>query len=232
MPAKITERASDIGAIDQWDGGLSWIAHPDEIMERASHGLRTPEGVWLVDPVDGGNLDAILEDIGEVAGVVVLSNHHSRDAEDIASRHGVPVSLPEAMNEVPIDDTADVARIDDHLPGTEYEVLTVAQSTNWYEFGLYDGETLVVPESVGTAEYIRVGAEPLGVMTMRRLTPPRASLSGIEPERILVGHGPGLFQDASAALAAALKTSRRRLPRALLENGPSQLRTVTAAIRS
>jgi hypothetical protein len=47
---------------------------------------------------------------------------------------------------------------------------------------------------------------------MLRLTPPRAALSGIDPARVLVGHGAGVFDDAAAAIRDALDGSRRNAP--------------------
>lgn len=227
----MTERATEPRAIDRFEGGIGWLAHPEEIMERAGHALATTAGVYLIDPVDAGGLDDLVAELGEVAGVVQLSNHHTRNGPAIAKRHGVPILAPRGMT---LDDVGDtpVERIEGHLPGTAYRVLPVAVGTTWQEFALDDGETLVVSESVGTAAYFRVGDERLGVILLRRLTPPRDALGGLEPDRILVGHGTGVFRDAPAALADALAGARRRFPRALIENGPSQVRTVTAALRT
>lgn len=231
MPAKVTDRADGYREIDRWADGVGWIAHPGEIMERASHALATDAGVFLVDPVDATGVDDLVAEFGPVAGVVVLSNHHSRDAAAFARRHDVSVYLPAAMTDVPTVD-APVERIEDGLPGTDYDLLQVAVGTGWQEFALWDGETLVVSESLGTADYVRVGDEPLGVMTLRRLVPPRDALAHLSPERILVGHGSGVFEHATPALCEALVYSRRRFPRALLENGLRQLRTVAAALRT
>ncbi|QLD90964.1 hypothetical protein HWV07_18695 [Natronomonas salina] len=233
MPAKVTDPATGYEEIDRWNGGVGWIAHPEETMERASHALATDEGVWLVDPVDADGIDDLLGEFGEVAGVVVLSNHHTRDAAVFANRHGVPVTLPASMTDVAGSLDAPVAYLD--VGGTvgDYELLEVADSgPAWREYALYDGETLVVSESVGGADYLRVGDERLGVMLLRRLTPPREAFADLSPERVLSGHGPGVHEDAAPALAEALTYSRRRFPSALLANGRSQLRTVAAAIRT
>lgn len=232
MPAKVTDRASGYREIDRWEGGVGWIAHPDETMERASHALATDAGVFIVDPVDAAGVDNLVNEFGDVVGVVVLSNHHTRDAEPVASQHGVPIYLPKQMTDVGPDLDVPVERFSDRLPGSEYELVTVSVGSGWQEFALWDGETLVVGESLGTADYIRVGDERVGVMTLRRLTPPRDSLSQFSPERLLVGHGAGVFEDATPALCNALVYSRRRFPGALLENGLQQLKTVTAALRT
>jgi len=230
MPAKVTEHATDYRETDRWEGGVGWIAHPGETMERASHALATDAGVYLVDPVDAAGVDDLVTELGDVTGVVVLSNHHARDAEAFAERHDVAVYLPEEMDDLGLH--VPVERFTGRLPATDYELVTVSVSSGWQEFALDDGETLVVAESLGTADYIRVGDERLGVMLLRRLTPPRDALGGRDPDRILVGHGEGVFEDAARALADALVHSRARFPRAVLENGRRQLGTVTAAIRT
>jgi len=69
-------------------------------MERASHALATTDGVWLVDPIDAAGVDDLVAGCGEVGGVVVLSNHHARDADVFAERHDVPVTPPDPMTGV------------------------------------------------------------------------------------------------------------------------------------
>ena len=232
MPAKATAEPTDPAVVDQWDGGVGWIAHPEETMKRASHALATEEGVWLVDPLYAPGVDDLLADVGEVAGVILLSNYHLRDADGFAERHDVPVTLPAPMTGVEDRLAAPVDRLAVGATIGEYELFTVAHSPWWREYGLDDGETLVVGESVGTAGYLRAGDEALGVMLLRRLTPPRAALAGRDPDRVLTGHGPGLHENAGEALEDTLSSARRRLPRALLENGRRQLRTVIAAVRT
>ena len=232
MPAKATTEPTDPTVVDLWDGGVGWIAHPEETMERASHALSTDEGVWLVDPLCAPGVADLLGDLGEVAGVIVLSNYHLRDADVFAERHDVPVTLPAPMTGLEDRLAAPVDRLAVGATIGEYELFTVAHSTWWQEYGLDDGGTLVVGESVGTAGYLRAGDEALGVMLLRRLTPPREALAGRDPDRVLAGHGRGLHEDAGDALEEALRTARRRFPRALLENGRRQIGTVIAAVRT
>ena len=47
---------------------------------------------------------------------------------------------------------------------------------------------------------------------MLRLTPPRATLSGLDPDRVLVGHGTGVLDDAATAVEDALAGSRNKAP--------------------
>jgi len=232
MPAKVTDPAASLRIVDRWDGGVGWIAHPMETMERASHALATDEGVWLVDPLEADGVGDLLSEYGETAGVVLLSNYHLRDADAFADRYDVPVTLPASMTGVADRLSADVERVPvgDEIGG--FELIELAHSDIWQEYALCDGETLRVGESLGGADYLRVGDERLGVMLLRRLTPPRDALGDLEPERVLGGHGPGVHEDATGALDEALRYSRRRFPRALLENGRRQVSTVLAALRS
>ncbi|WP_276258807.1 hypothetical protein [Haloglomus litoreum] len=236
MPAKVTDPPAGYEEGLRWDGGVEWLVHPDETMERASTALATDEGVYLVDPLDAPGVDDLIAEFGEVAGVVLLSNHHTRDAGLFARRHEVPVYVGA---DVPEDATPDLAVPIERIAVGErlgdYEFVEVATGTAlgapWYEYALWNGETLRVSECVGTAEYMRVGDEPLGVMTMRRRHPPTA-LRGLEPERVLSGHGPGLDENAAEALEAAIDSAEENFTTALVQNGLDQARTVLAALRS
>lgn len=233
MPAKVTDPARGYQEIDRWSDGVGWIAHPEETMRRASHALGTADGVWVVDPIDAAGVDDLVAEYGEVAGVILLSNYHTRDADVLADRHDVPVTLPTSMTGLAQDLDAPVDRLDVGESVGEYELLEVARNgAAWQEYALYDGETLMASESVGSADYMCVGDERLGVMLLVRPRPPRAAFAGLSPERVLSGHGAGVHEDAAAALEDALANARRRFPRALLENGVAQIRTVTAALRT
>ena len=213
MPMKAMGDADEPRVIDRWNGGLGWIAHPAEEMERASHAITGDDGVFVIDPVDARGVDDLLADIGDVAGVVVLLDRHSRDAGTIANRHDVPVYVPAWMDGVAGDLDAPVERFRGTLSGTDFRVDRSVNLPFWTEAALYDGETLIVADALGTAGYFRTGEERLGVHPMLRLLPPRRALDGLEPERILVGHGEGVLSDAAPALRTALATARRRTPR-------------------
>jgi len=207
---------ADLREIDRWDGGLGWIAYPDERMQRASHALRTDDGVWVIDPVDAPGVDDLLADLGEVTGVALCLDRHTRDAAAVARRHDVPVSIPEWMDGVASKLDAPVERFGHELGDSGYRVRRVRDASlpPWQEAALYDGETLLVAEAVGTASFFRAGDERLGVHPMLRPIPPRDALDDPTPERVLVGHGEGVFDDATAALRNALGGARRRLPAA------------------
>lgn len=218
MPLKKTQPATGYEEIDRWGGGVGWISHPNETMLRASHALTTDEGVWVVDPVDAPGIDDLLSEFGDVAGVAVLVNRHYRDAEDFARRHDVPVSIPSWFDDVP-ETGVPLRRLDDRLPGSTYQVLQAVDTFGWKEAALYDeaNGTLAVGDSVGNAPYFTTPGERLGVHPLLRLTPPSA-LRGLQPERVLVGHGRGVLDDATRALEDAFRGSRRRAPKLYAES--------------
>lgn len=229
MPAKGTGLGS-FNEIDAFDGGFGWLAHPDEGMERAGHALVEDGDVWLVDPVDADGLDDRLADCGRVRGVVVLFHYHRRDASAIAARHDVPVLLPTGMTAVADDEVpAPVRRFDGQLGDTGYFLRSVTRTRVWQEWALFDGETLVVGESVGTAAYFLAPGERLGVSLVRRIVPPAESLGDGEPERVLCGHGEGVFADAAGELRRALAEARRTAPRMYLRHAPTLLRNLVSA---
>ncbi len=210
---------AELHEIDRFDRGVGWIAYPDESMERASHALAVPneegdDDVWVIDPVDAPGVDDLLAEFGSVAGVVVGLDRHERDAETIATRHDVPVYVPEWMSGVADGVDGQVRRFGRRLADTGFESIRIRDSTvpPWQEVGLFDGETLVVPESLGSASYFRGDRERLGVHPMLRFTPPRTVLSGLDPDRVLVGHGVGVLEDAGTAVEDALAGSRRKAP--------------------
>lgn len=229
MPAK----GSGLGAVhevDSFEGGVGWVAHPEETMERASHALFDDGDIWLVDPVDAEGLDEYLTERGTVAGVVVLYHYHRRDAAAIANRHDVAVYLPEGMTALGTDDiAAPIERFEGRLADTGYSLRAVTRNRLWQEWALFDGETLVVAESVGTASYFLAPGERLGVTLIRRPFPPTSSFDGLQPERILCGHGEGVFADAAGELKRALQSARRTAPRMYLRYGPALLKNLYAA---
>lgn len=203
-----------LDVVDRWDGGFSWTLEGDP-MHRTSHALETEAGVWVVDPVDAPRLDEELAERGEVAGVTILVDRHTRDAEVLARRYDVPVSLPAALGPVADKLETESTRYAGSLPGTEYRTIRLTTNRFWREVGLFDADrgTLIVSEAIGTNELFTTGDERLGVHPVLRLFPPRQHLGGLEPERILVGHGPGIFDDAPTALRQALEGSRRNAPK-------------------
>jgi len=213
MPSNGVDPTTDWVETNRWDRGASYISYPDEMMVRASHVLDTDAGVFVVDPIDVDGIDDLFADFGEVAGVVILLDRHKRDSAAVANRHDVPVYVPEWMSGVEGDIDAPVERIHRQLPETDYGLHKIIDNPIWQEAALYGDEddTLVVPEAVGTADYFLAGDERLGVHPMLRLFPPK-KLARLDPERVLVGHGHGVMEDATEAIAYALRGSRSRTP--------------------
>ncbi|WP_435063301.1 hypothetical protein [Halobaculum sp. EA56] len=207
--------AADLAAVDEFDGGVGWIAYPDETMERASHALSVDGEVWVLDPVDADGVDDLIAGLdGDVAGVAVCLDRHRRDAAAVATRHDVPVYVPDWMTGVAAKLDAPVERFGRTLGGLRAITVRDSSIPPWQEVALSDedGGTLYVPEAVGTSAYMRTGAERLGVHPMLRLTPPRRALSGLDPERVLCGHGPGVLEDGADALSEALDVARSNAP--------------------
>lgn len=220
MPMKGSGEA-DLTVVDRFDGGAGWIAYPDEEMQRASHVVASDGELWVFDPVDAAGVDDLLEEFDQdVGGVVVGLDRHSRDAAAIATRHDVPVYLPAWMNDVAGDLDAPVEWFDDELGG--FAVEGIVNNTFWQEAVFFDGETLVVPEALGTVEFFRSPGEEVGVHPMLRLLPPE-SLREYDPDRLLVGHGRGVFEDVRWAIQDAVDGSRARAPSLYLRSLKSML---------
>jgi hypothetical protein len=186
-------------------GGLTWTE--PGAMARSAHALAWEGSVWLIDPFEDAAALAAAAQLGEPAGVIQLLDRHNRDCEAIAGRLGVALErLPTALRRGP------------------FEVAPVISRPGWKEIALWwaDEQTLIVAEALGTAPAFALG-RPLGVHPLLRLTPPRRSLRGHRPQRILVGHGPPLDTGATPALTEALDRSRADTPRLLLKL-PSLLR--------
>jgi hypothetical protein len=147
--------------------------------------------------------------------VLLLLTRHKRDAAALARRYDVPVSRPAWMGGVDRALEVPTRAVGGSVAG--YDVHVRLDLPGWKEAVLHDpeGRTLVVPESVGTNEFCLTGDERLGVHPVIRLFPPQDLLE-FAPERVLVGHGGGVHDRATAALRDAVRGSRRRTPSAYL----------------
>lgn len=225
MPMK-GSGSTELQETDRRDDGVGWIAHPDERMQRASHALSDSDrgGVWLVDPVDADGVDELVAAFGDVLGVVVLLDRHKRDAEEIANRHDVSVYRPTWMQSIDGAIDAPVRALGSELGETGYRLRKRIDLPVWKEAVLYrpDDGTLVVPESLGTVDYFCAPGEQLGVHPVLRLTPP-SELGGLAVERVLVGHGPGIEENATQTVRDAIDGSRSRAPSLYLNTLRSSL---------
>lgn len=196
----------DLAVIDRFEGGVGWIAHPGETMRRASHAVEGEGGLWIVDPVDAPGLDDVLSEYADPAGVVVLLDRHTRDAAAVANRHDVAVHVPGWMRGVAEGIDAPIERFDRGVGG--FRCSKLIDNPLWREATLFDGETLLVPEALGTVSYFTAPGEAVGVHPMLRVTPPKR-LGDYDPERLLVGHGEGLDGAVGTAIRRATERSRR-----------------------
>lgn len=223
---------TDCAVVDRWDDGLGWLAHPDEAGRRVSHAVRDADGgVWLFDPLDAPGVDDLVADLGPVAGVVVCSGYHARDADAFARRHDVPVTVPRHVDRVADRLDAPVERVDDRVAG--FDLHHVRPLHAWRETVAYrqrDG-TLYVPDYLSSHPKFAVGDERVGMPTFSRLSPPTEPFGDLDPDRILFGHGEGVFTDAATALEDTLSNARRRFPRALVSNLPGELHAMLGALR-
>jgi hypothetical protein len=181
--------------VDELEFGFGWIAPEPAFMRRCSHALAAGGGVWLIDTVADAAALERAAGLGEPAGVVQLLDRHGRDCASVAAHFGVthhvvPATAP---------------------PGAPFEVVPVFRNRFWSEVALWFPElrTLVAADAVGTAQYYRAPQERLAVSPLLRLTPPRRLLRH-GPEHVLVGHGPGVHEDATEALREAVEHARAR----------------------
>ena len=196
--------------VDEQEDGFGWAI--DEPLERTSHALRVDGRVWLIDPVDAPELEDRIRALGEPAGVLQLLDRHARDGAAWAARLGVPL-----------------VRAFEGVAGTPFQALPVLDNRFWREVALWEPQsrTLLCADVLGTLEFFRAGDERIGMHPLLRLAPPRSLLS-VAPERVLVGHGGGIHQDAAAAVHDTVRNARRRIPAALA----SAVRAVRSVRRS
>ncbi len=188
---------------DETAFGFGWIAAEPELLERASHALAADGRVWLVDPVDGPDVEERTRAFGEPAGVVQLIDRHGRDCALLAERLCVP------HHRVPFAG----------IPRSPFEVVGVLNVPGWREVALWwpAERVLLCAESLGTVSYFRAPGERLGVHPFLRLYQPRALRDiarDLTPGHVLVGHGEGIHgEDAALAVAEAVGRARRNAPR-------------------
>lgn len=262
MALKKDEPGDEATIVQRWETGLTWMAHPDTEMRRASHALavdsaerssagregRRPSGsrtepgdsrtqsgdddVWLVDPLDAAGLDEELATLGTVAGVVVLTNSHGRHADALAERHDVAIHVPACFDDPASDFDAPVETFDEELADTGFELVWEKDGSGWKEGALYhpDRGTLVVPDALMTCLF--TGRDDrLEVFPLFRWSPPRQELGALDVDRVLVGHGEPMFDDAQDALNAALGVPRREVPTAVARSVPTFARIAYTNLR-
>lgn len=222
MPIRIDEPGTDPRLLPAWEGGVGWIAHPAEAMQRASHLLVGEDGLWIVEPVALQSYEAIFAALpgewgpGDVVGVTIVMDRHRRDAAALAEHFDVPVVLPEPLSglagELPAET---VLERGDRLGDSHWELHPIARSRLGTEVALYHRQhrALYVPEALGSSATYVVRGEPLGVHPVSRLRLPRVLLE-FDADRILVGHGDGVSENAAEHVERVIGRARRDAPRA------------------
>jgi hypothetical protein len=186
---------------DELAVGFGWIV--DEFLLRCSHALVADGRVWVIDPVDGEEVEERIRAAGSPAGVIQLLDRHNRDCLAFAERLGVP------HHKVPRQP----------LAGAPFEYIDLRTPPFWDEVALWwpEPRVLVCADALETAPYVRVAGERLAVHPLLRLFPPKR-LDRLNPSHVLCGHGEGVHGDeAEPALREALETARKRMPRAWLQ---------------
>jgi hypothetical protein len=179
--------------------GLTWVENSG--LHRTAHALRSDGGVWLIDPFEDDVALSVAAELGRPAAVIQLLDRHNRDCGPIAQRLEVP------LRRVPAD-----------LHDSPFTVVPVVSRPWWREVALWweQERTLVVAEAVGTVPAFALGRRA-GLHPMLRLMPPRSALTRHQPDRLLVGHGPGLESGAASAIQDALSGARSDIPQLLLK---------------
>jgi hypothetical protein len=184
--------------VEEHDLGLTWVV--EEPMERAFHALVDEGRLWLVDPLDGPEIEDGVA-LGEPAGVLQLLDRHNRDCAAVASRLGVPhLKVPDAV------------------PGSPFEAIAAVRRPGWKETALWwpARQALIVAELLA-ANSMHTGREQrVGMHVFLRPWPP-GSLRGYRSEHLLLGHGRSVHgPEAATAVETAYARARRDLPRVLL----------------
>ena len=200
----------------RFDGGFGWIAHPGELMERASTALAEGGRVWLVDPVRAPGIEDAIASCGKVAAVLQTVPWHDRDVAWFATLYGVPIYVPRqqaAMSRRMLN--SPVEAVDALVPDSPLRFVPAHGRgilRLWKEAAVWWPEqgVLVIGDALGAALYYIRPGERLAVHPIRRLSPP-VELGALRPQRLFSGHGPGVIADAAAALDHALATARSEL---------------------
>jgi glyoxylase-like metal-dependent hydrolase (beta-lactamase superfamily II) len=196
-----------------FEGGFGWLARPDELIQRSSTAFADGGRVWLIDPLRAGGLDAALQPLGTVAGVIITFPGHDRDVAWLANYYGVPVYYPRHLPRIKLEARIEV--VEGRVPGSPLQLVPSSGRglLSWFHDtavwwperrAMAIGDTLVAVSS-----YLLPG-ERLAVHPIRRLSPP-TELLVLQPERVYPGHGPSVTEGATEAVAYAVRTSRSKM---------------------
>lgn len=169
------------------------------------------------------SVDELLAGLGDVVGIAVFSNQHSRDAAVFADRYDLPVHIPTWLDSAKQKVDAPIIEFDGNVGESGFVVQRINPMPMWTEAIAYreSDQTLYVPDILLTAPSSTVGDERLAVSLFLRPFPPESAFAEFEPARIIVGHGAGIFDGAPQTLTDAFTTARPRFLRGIVEHGPA-----------
>jgi hypothetical protein len=199
----------------RFEGGFGWSAHPGELLERSSTAFADGGRVWLIDPLRAGGLDAELQALGTVAGVVVSYVGHERDADWFATYYGVPVYVPRHLPLRPLGLKSRVEQVEARVPDSPLQLVPSRgrRLLGWFrDTAIWwpQHRALAIGDTLGSAAYYLLPGERLAVHPLRRPQPPTELLT-LLPQRIYAGHGTSVTEGAREALQEAVRTSRSKM---------------------
>ncbi len=197
----------------RFSGGFGWIAYPNEFMRRSSTALVHDGRVWVIDPVYTTGIDAEIEALGTIAGIILTVGHHDRDAIWFAERYDVPLYVPGNLITAPKGGPA--VRVAGQIPHSPLQLLPCGGrgAMAWFqECAIWwpEHRLLITGDTIGTAGYF-AAANAVGAHPFFRLSPP-VSLLRLPVSRLYPGHGRSVIGDGvSEAVATAISTARSNL---------------------
>lgn len=114
----------------RFSGGFGWIAYPNEFMRRSSTALVHDGRVWVIDPVYTTGIDAEIEALGTIAGIILTVGHHDRDAIWFAERYDVPLYVPGNLIAAPKGGPA--VRVAGQIPTARFSFCHVVAGVQWH----------------------------------------------------------------------------------------------------
>jgi len=193
--ALLPEWTADEGGEDGWERSVAWFA------------VAVPRGLVLIDPLvdDWQALDQLLDDRGRCVGVVRTCHWHQRSIAEVRRRYQVDVWAKRHPD-------GSVHYAFDHLLGDRDEPFAgvhVFDVERADEIGLWlpRQETLIFGDAMirSSLGKLRICPESWtqpegGPVRLRALL---SGLTAVQPEHILVSHGPLVLGDGLASLQAA-----------------------------
>lgn len=176
------------------------IAPTGVSMEQRSTIIEVDGSQWLIDPFD----DISDHVSSPVAGIIVTTTHHWRDAIELADRYDVTIEVPSWFRSIP----AHAERVS--TPTVDgFSFIEIADTWLWQEAALWNGSSLIVGDALTTSSVM--GQHPLNLYPYLFLHPPEV-LAEITPDRLICGHGDPVDSRVDDAIEQALTVSPWMMP--------------------